>query len=60
MVDRLAYSKSEAMAATGLGRTALEKLIAEGKVETRRAGSRVVIPAHSLKSWLAPADKSAA
>jgi excisionase family DNA binding protein len=52
-VSVLAYGIREACAASSLGRTRLYALIAEGKLEARSCGGRTLIPAESLRSFLA-------
>jgi excisionase family DNA binding protein len=49
----LAYTIPDAVKASGLGRTSIYGLIAEGKLEARKAGGRTLIPAASLRSYLA-------
>lgn len=49
----LTYGVREACAASGLGRTRLYALIAEGKIEARQCGGRTLIPAESLRTFLA-------
>lgn len=49
----LAYSISDACRATGLGRTSIYGLISEGRIEARRCGGRTLIPAESLRAFLA-------
>lgn len=49
----LAYGVREACLASGLGRTRLYALIAEGKIEARACGGRTLIPAESLRAFLA-------
>lgn len=46
--SKLAYSIPEAARAISIGRSKLYELIAANRVETRRIGRRVVIPAASL------------
>jgi excisionase family DNA binding protein len=48
-VPRLAYSLSEASAATSLSRRALEYLIEAGKLKRVKLGRRVVISAQELE-----------
>lgn len=48
----LAYSIKEASRATSLGRTRLYQLIAAGRLETIKIGSRRLIPAHALRKLL--------
>jgi excisionase family DNA binding protein len=49
----LAYGIAEACAALGIGRTRLYALIGEGKIEARSCGGRTLIPADSLRSFVA-------
>lgn len=49
---KLAYSVTDAANALSIGRSKLYELIAEGRVETRKIGSRTVIPARSLHRLL--------
>ena len=49
----LAYGIAEACAALGIGRTRLYALIAEGRIEARACGGRTLIPADSLRAFLA-------
>lgn len=44
----LAYSIAEATRVAPIGRTRIYQLIAEGKLEARKLGSRTIIPADSL------------
>ncbi|WP_205007876.1 helix-turn-helix domain-containing protein [Sphingosinithalassobacter portus] len=46
----LAFTIAEACHAVGIGRTKLYALIGEGRLETRKIGSRTVIPAESLRA----------
>ena len=48
----LAYPIREACAVSGIGRTKIYALIAEGKLEARQCGGRTLIPAESLRSFL--------
>jgi excisionase family DNA binding protein len=55
----LAYTILDAAKASGLGRTTIYALIAAGRLEARKAGARTLIPADSLRRYLAslpPAD----
>ncbi len=52
-VTVLAYRIREACDACGVGRTRLYALIAEGKIEARQCGGRTLIPADSLRRFLA-------
>lgn len=49
----LAYGIAEACRVSGLGRTLIYRLIAQGKIEARACGGRTLIPADSLRSFLA-------
>jgi excisionase family DNA binding protein len=49
----LAYTIADAAKASGLGRTSLYELIGAGKLEARKAGNRTLIPADSLRAYLA-------
>ena len=49
----LAYPIREACAVSGIGRTKLYALIADGKLEARQCGGRTLIPADSLRDFLA-------
>lgn len=46
--ERLAYSVSEAVAATGIGRTTLYGLINSGQLASHTIGRRRIIPADAL------------
>ena len=49
---KLAYSISEACAASSLGRTSIYAHIASGRLHAVRIGGRTVIPANSLEALL--------
>jgi excisionase family DNA binding protein len=49
----LAFTIADAAKASGLGRTSLYELIGAGKLEARKAGNRTLIPADSLRAYLA-------
>lgn len=51
--DKLAYSISEACAATSLGRTTLYAHVTAGRLKAVRIGGRTVIPADSLRALVA-------
>jgi excisionase family DNA binding protein len=54
MIDTtLAFTIADAAKASGLGRTSLYELIGAGKLEARKAGNRTLIPADSLRAYLA-------
>lgn len=58
--EKLAYTVPEALYATGLGRTTLYALIAERKLRTLKVGTRTLIPADSLRGYLASLEQEAA
>ena len=49
----LAYTVPGACHAGGIGRTTLYRLIGERKIEARQCGGRTLIPASSLRAFLA-------
>lgn len=49
---KLAFTILEACHAIGIGRSKLYELIAQGRLETRKIGSRTLIPADSLRALL--------
>jgi excisionase family DNA binding protein len=49
----LAYTVNDACTALGVGRTRLYGLIAEEQIEARQCGGRTLIPAESLREFLA-------
>jgi excisionase family DNA binding protein len=50
---KLAFTIAEACHAVGIGRSKLYELIGQGRVETRKIGSRTLIPADSLRTLIA-------
>lgn len=54
---KLAFTIAEACHAIGIGRSKLYELIAEGRVETRKIGSRTLIPAGSLNALILQGDE---
>lgn len=52
MNDRLAYTIPDAVAWSGIGRTSLYLLLAQGKLEARKAGNRTLILAESLRRYV--------
>ena len=57
--ETLAMSVADAVRYSGIGRTSLYELMGAGKIEHRKAGSRTLILAESLRSYIAslpPAD----
>lgn len=49
----LAYPLPDLRRVAGIGRTKAYELIAQGKIEARQCGGRTLIPAESLRSYLA-------
>ena len=57
---RLAYSVAEAAAVTGLGRTTLYGLIAQGALPSRKIGKRRIIRGADLEALIgSPCDQAA-
>ncbi len=59
MTDTLAHTIADAVKISGIGRTTLYELIGAGKLDARKVGNRTLIPANSLRSYIAelpPAD----
>lgn len=54
---KLAFTIAEACHAVGIGRSKLYELIAEGRLETRKIGSRTLIPAGSLYALISPGEE---
>lgn len=57
---KLAYTIQEAQEATGLGRSTIYMLISERKLRTIKVGARTLIPADSLRGFLASLEMEAA
>ena len=53
---KLAYTIAEACHSVGIGRSKLYQLIGQGRLQTRKIGSRTLIPAESLRALLACED----
>lgn len=49
---KLAFTISEACHAIGIGRSKLYELIGQGRIKTRKIGSRTIIPADSLHALI--------
>jgi excisionase family DNA binding protein len=49
----LAYTILDAAKASGLGRSTVYELIGAGKLDARKAGNRTLIPAESLRRYIA-------
>lgn len=58
--EKLAYTLPEALYATGLGRSTIYLLISERKLRTIKVGTRTLIPADSLRGFLASLEMEAA
>ncbi len=60
MTNTITHTIADAVRVTGIGkRTTLYALIGTGKIEARKAGNRTLIPADSLRTYIAnlpPAD----
>jgi excisionase family DNA binding protein len=52
-MDKLAYSINETAKALSLGRTSIYALIAEGRLETFKLGSRRLVTAESVRRLVA-------
>lgn len=57
--EKIAFTIAEAVTSTGIGRTKLYDLIKQGQLETRKLGSRTLIPAPSLRSLVDGLPRSA-
>lgn len=53
---KLAFTIAEACHAVGIGRSKIYELIGQGRLETRKIGSRTIIPADSLRKLVAHGD----
>lgn len=51
--EKLMFTMKEASVALGVGRTTLYAAIAEGRLAAAKLGNRTLIPADSLRTWLA-------
>jgi excisionase family DNA binding protein len=49
----IAHTIADAARVSGLGRTSIYELIGAGKIEARKAGNRTLIPAESLRAYIA-------
>ena len=57
--NRICYSYREASKATSCSRTALYRLVKDGKLEARKVAGRVFITAASLRAVFGPIDRAA-
>lgn len=53
MTEFLAHTIADAAKISGIGQTSLYELIGTGKLEARKAGNRTLIPAESLRTYIA-------
>jgi hypothetical protein len=53
MNEKLVYRPAEAQAALGIRNTKFWALVKEGKLETRKLGGATVVPAESLRQFVA-------
>lgn len=53
MTNAIAHTIADAVKISGIGRTSLYELIGTGRIEARKAGNRTLIPAESLRSYIA-------
>ena len=53
MVDIITYNLNDAAKACGLGRTTLYEAIGRGELIAVKAGGRTLIPAESLRAFIA-------
>lgn len=51
--EKLTFTMKEASVALGVGKTTLYAAIAEGRLAAVKLGNRTLIPADSLRAWLA-------
>lgn len=51
-LEPLAYSVSDAIRVSSIGKTRLYALIKEGRLEARKLGKRTLIPAASLRALI--------
>lgn len=52
-MSKLLYAVNEAAEATGIGRSKLYQLMADGQIESVKVGKRRLIPADALESFVA-------
>lgn len=51
--EKLTYTVKQTAAALGVGQTTVWKAVADGKLSAMKLGSRTLIPADSLRAWIA-------
>ena len=58
MSEKLVYRPAEVQAALGIRNTKFWALVKEGKLEARKIGSATVVPAESLRAFVAGLPKA--
>jgi len=58
MSEVLAHTIADATKISGIGRTTLYEAIGRGEIEARKAGNRTLIPAESLRAFVAGLPKA--
>jgi excisionase family DNA binding protein len=58
MTEVIAHTIADAVKISGIGRTTLYELIAAKKIDARKAGNRTLIPAESLRAYIAGLPKA--
>ena len=58
MSEVLAHTITDATKISGVGRTMLYEAIGRGDIEARKAGKRTLIPAESLRAFVAGLPKA--
>jgi excisionase family DNA binding protein len=58
MTEAIAHTIADAAKISGIGRTTLYELIAAKKIDARKAGNRTLIPAESLRAYIAGLPKA--
>ena len=51
--EKLAYTIKEASAALGVSKATIYRTLANGELHAKKLGSRTLIPADSLRQWIA-------
>lgn len=54
--NRMAVSVNDAAAQLGISRFLVLRMIAEGRIQVRRAGRRILVPLNSLTRFLTTTD----
>jgi len=58
MIEKMLYRPAEAQAVLGIRNTRFWQFVKEGKLETRKIGAATVVPAESLKAFVANLPKA--